>query len=152
MGPDFDKFKEKYIAHARSIPRGNKIYIAFILLWTLFESWIKNLEKEDQVTSALMKHFGKTDALFYQAWGKIDVNKWVAQVEIISRECPLANKSGSSRKEYNIKDPKNPNLECLSLVLFRLRSNLIHGYDDPDNEMLYTACRDLLNSWLELVI
>lgn len=147
-------FIEAYIQDSDTFPRNHRIYISFILLWTLFEAWITDLENDKNVTSVIQKHFQGIEPLFKKSWARLAIQNWVGSLQIIKSVCPIVDKTGRSRGSYDIdiSDLNNINLGKLSLVLFRIRSNLIHGSEnvrDNENVKLFTACRDILAPWLK---
>lgn len=149
-------FIDRVISDAKYLnKRDHRIYIPFILLWTLFEAWIKDSTNDSNTTNSIKTYFDRQHNTLARAWwDRVDRQSLIASLQIIKNVCPVDDNSRKSKKKYTIdaaKDFSNLDLKCLALVLFRLRSNLIHGnenIEDDSNIKLYGACTDILTPWL----
>lgn len=144
-------FIEAYISDADSIPRNHRIYIAFILLWTLFESLIKDKTGITDNTRRAIDETKRNIGYLKDAWNKLAQTNWAGLTTVVKNNCPAYDKRfNPPTNPVDITDPSNPDLGQLIDVLYRFRCNLLHGYENirsDDKIKLYTACRDILAQW-----
>lgn len=147
---------EAYINDADSIPRNHKTYIAFVLYWSLFEALIKDKTNIIDNTIRAIKEITLESNYLQNGWNKIAKTNWVGLIGIIKKYCPIYDKRFNHlEKPIDITKPTDPDLGELIMILYRLRSNLLHGHDDfrSDNNIeLYTACRDILAQWTKQLV
>lgn len=149
-------FIEAYISDADSIPRNHRIYIAFILLWTLFEALIKDKTGILDNTKRAIEETRNNIDYLQDSWNKLAITNWAGLIAVIKKNCPIYDKRfNPPRNPVDITNTVNPDLVELIEVLYRLRCNLLHGYENirsNNNIELYTVCRDILAQWVKQIV